>query len=116
MSCRWFLGVVPLLLLPACASSGPEPMAQPARYLVAPAPVYPEASRRAQEAGTVTLRVQVKADETLGFIDVKSSSGFARLDAAAIQAVKKASFAAAKSTSGKRIDSVLVVPISFKRD
>lgn len=115
MSFRWYLGVLPLLLV-ACVSSGPEPMSQPARYLVAPAPVYPEASRRNHEAGTVTLRVQVKADETLGFIDVKSSSGFARLDAAAVESVKKASFAAAKTASGKRIESVLVVPISFKRN
>jgi periplasmic protein TonB len=100
-------------LLAGCAS-GPEPVVQPARYVVAPVPVYPAASRRNQEQGTVALRVQVKADESVGFVDVKTGSGFARLDAAAVEAVKRARYSAAKTKSGKSVDSVLVVPISFK--
>ncbi|HEX3142288.1 MAG TPA: energy transducer TonB [Rhizobacter sp.] len=101
------------LLLSGCAS-GPEPVVQPARYVVAPTPVYPAASRRNKEQGAVALRVQVKADESVGFVDVKSGSGFARLDAAAVEAVKRAKYSAAKTKSGKSVDSVLVVPISFK--
>jgi protein TonB len=101
------------LLLGGCAS-GPEPVVQPARYVVAPAPVYPAASRRNQEQGTVALRVQVRADESLGFVDIKSGSGFARLDAAAVEAAKRAKYSPAKTKSGKSVDSVLVVPISFK--
>jgi len=102
-------------LLSACAS-GPEPVVQAARYVVAPAPLYPAASRRNQEQGTVTLRVQVRADESVGFVDVKAGSGFARLDAAAVDAVKRAKYAAAKTKSGKSVDSVLVVPVAFKLD
>ncbi|MBX3622365.1 MAG: energy transducer TonB [Rhizobacter sp.] len=109
---RWAASLC-LAMLAAC-SSGPEPVVQPARYVVAPAPVYPLAARRAEEQGTVTLRVQVKADNSLGFIDVKTSSGSPRLDAAAIEAVKRARFASAKTRSGQGADSVLVVPIQFK--
>jgi protein TonB len=85
------------LLLAGCASSGPEPVVQPARYVVAPAPVYPAASRRNKEQGAVALRVQVKADESVGFVDVKTGSGFARLDAAAVEAAKRARYSAAKT-------------------
>lgn len=111
---RWLLWLA-MALLSGCAS-GPEPVVQPARYVVAPAPTYPAASRRNQEQGTVTLRVQVRADESVGFVDVKTGSGFARLDAAAVDAVKRARFAAAKTKSGKSVDSVLVVPVAFKLD
>jgi protein TonB len=112
---RWLVGLSGALLLAACAS-GPEPVVQPARYVVAPAPVYPVVSRRNQEQGTVVLRVQVRADDSVGFVDLKTGSGSARLDAAAVEAVKRAKFAAAKTRSGKGTDSVLVVPITFKID
>jgi protein TonB len=102
-----------LSLIVGCAS-GPEPVVQPARYVVAPAPVYPPAARRARERGTVVLRVQVRADDSVGFVDVQTSSGYARLDAAAIDAAKRARFASAKTRSGKGVDSVLVVPVQFK--
>jgi protein TonB len=111
---RWFPWLA-MALLSGCAS-GPEPVVQPARYVVAPAPVYPAASRRNQEQGIVTLRVQVRADESVGFVDVKAGSGFARLDAAAVDAAKRAKYAAAKTKSGKGVDSVLVVPVAFKLD
>jgi protein TonB len=114
MFSRWCLPCVAALLA-ACAS-GPQPVVQAAGYVVAPAPAYPAASRRNQERGTVMLRVQVLANETVGFVDVKTSSGFPRLDAAAVEAVKRARFSAAKTQSGKGVDSVLVVPITFKLD
>ncbi|MEO8155498.1 MAG: TonB family protein [Rhizobacter sp.] len=110
---RWLLFLSALLA--ACAS-GPGPVVQVARYMVAPAPVYPSVSRRNQESGVVMLRVQVKADDSVGFVDVKTGSGFARLDAAAVEAVRRAKFSAAKTKSGKGVDSVLVVPVNFKLD
>jgi protein TonB len=104
--------------LAACSSAPrapkPDPVVENARYVVAPAPVYPPASRRAKEKGTVVLRVQVKADDSIGFIDLQTGSGFPRLDAAALDAVKRAKFAAAKTQSGKGVDSVLIVPVQFK--
>lgn len=107
------LAFAALTLLAACAA-GPDPVVQPARYVVAPAPVYPLAARRAEEEGRVMLRVQVRADDSVGFVDVQTSSGSPRLDAAAVDAVKRARFAAARTKSGKGADSVLVVPIRFK--
>lgn len=108
----WLLASL-LSVLAACAS-GPDPVVQPARYVVAPAPVYPLAARRAEEEGRVMLRVQVRADDSIGFVDVQTSSGSPRLDAAAVEAVRRARFAAAKTKAGKGADSVLVVPIRFK--
>jgi protein TonB len=108
--------VLPMALGLAACASGPEPVVQPAKYRVAPAPVYPAAARRNQESGSVTLRVQVRADDSVGFIDVKTGSGSARLDAAAVEAVKRAKYSAAKTKSGKGVDSVLVVPINFNID
>lgn len=113
---RWWMVLSSSALLLAACASGPEPVVQPARYVVAPTPVYPTASRRNQEQGTVMLRVQVRADDSVGFVDVKTGSGSARLDAAAVEAVRRAKFAAAKTKSGKGADSVLVVPVTFKID
>ncbi|MBT9526130.1 MAG: TonB family protein [Rhizobacter sp.] len=113
---RWWVVLSSSALLLAACASGPEPVLQPARYVVAPTPVYPTASRRNQEQGTVMLRVQVRADDSVGFVDVKTGSGSARLDAAAVEAVRRAKFAAAKTKSGKGVDSVLVVPVTFKID
>jgi len=70
-------------------------------------------SKRLNEQGTVILRVLVKSDGTAGHIEVKSSSGFPRLDQAAIDAVKKWRFNPATS-DGKSIEEWYQVPIPFK--
>jgi protein TonB len=63
-------------------------------------PVYPPASRRAGEEGQVHLRVLV--DESGRPIEVKilRSSGFDRLDEAAVTALKRWVFAPARQGSG----------------
>lgn len=70
-------------------------------------------SQRRSEQGTVILRVLVKSDGTAGSVEVKSSSGFTRLDQAAIDAVKTWRFNPATS-DGKAIDEWYQVPIPFK--
>ena len=52
-------------------------------------PEYPPASRRAGEAGTVTLQVFVKEDGRAGEVKVAKSSGFEKLDEAAIKEVQR---------------------------
>jgi len=56
-------------------------------HLHNPAPPYPVLSRRLGEQGRVLLRVRIEADGSASAAQVYGSSGFARLDQAAQQAV-----------------------------
>lgn len=58
-------------------------------------PIYPPASRRAGEHGTVRLKVLVDTRGRPSTIEIAQSSGFERLDAAAKEAVRKWRFVAA---------------------
>lgn len=76
-------------------------------------PVYPATSRRLGEEGTVRLRVLVDERGRPKDVDVLNSSGFDRLDRAAIDAVKRWRFRAA--TDGTRaISTWTQVAITFK--
>lgn len=55
-------------------------------------PSYPTLSLRKGEEGRVVLNVLVKADGTAGDVNVKKSSGFPRLDTAAVNAVRRWKF------------------------
>lgn len=86
----------------------------PASYSATNAkPVYPAMSKRLNEQGTVVLRVQVRSDGTAGHVEVKSSSGFARLDQAAIDAVQTWRFNPA-TVDGKAVEEWYQVPITLK--
>ena len=85
-----------------------------ADYLHNPAPTYPSQSRRLKEEGTVLLLVRVSADGAPTEVEVRQSSGFERLDDAALQAVRQWRFVPAKRGSQNVAASVLV-PIQFKR-
>ena len=76
-------------------------------------PEYPKMSLRLGEQGTVVLTVMVKSDGSAGDVEVKSSSGFARLDRAAADAVKTWRFNPA-TVDGKAVDRSYEVPITFK--
>lgn len=52
-------------------------------------PEYPPASRRANEAGTVQLRCYVKEDGRCSEVSVVKSSGYGRLDEAAVKEVQR---------------------------
>lgn len=58
-------------------------------------PTYPSSSRRAGEEGTVRLKVLVDEKGRPRDVAVAASSGFARLDQAAMEAVRKWRFVAA---------------------
>lgn len=108
--------------IPAAPAPAPVPAALPmtaakfdADYLHNPKPAYPSFSRRAGEEGKVLLRVKVGADGTALELDIKQSSGFARLDAAAKEAVAKWRFVPAKR-GDEAIESWVTVPITFALD
>jgi protein TonB len=76
----------------------PPPVAKPAIPRTAPKsdprrplsqPEYPPSSRRAGEAGTVILEVYVLETGRVGEARVKQSSGYPRLDEAAVREVKR---------------------------
>jgi len=60
-----------------------------ASYLNNPPPVYPAVSRRLNEQGLVVLRMLIGTDGLPQTGEVKQSSGFERLDQAAIKTVAR---------------------------
>ena len=81
---------------PAVAEAAPTelptampPLVESIEYLRTAPPVFPKESQRRREYGTVVLLVLVDARGRPTQIDVERSSGFARLDAAARNAVEK---------------------------
>jgi protein TonB len=58
-----------------------------AAYLNNPPPEYPRLSRRFNEQGRVVLRVLIGIDGAAAKAEIGASSGYERLDSAALQAV-----------------------------
>ena len=81
-------------------------------YLQNPKPNYPTISSRLGEAGTVTLWVAVNATGTVDDLGILRSSGFARLDAEALKAVKLWRFTPARR-GGQAVADKVSVPIEF---
>jgi protein TonB len=80
---------------PAPPAPPPPPKVIPAsavQYLEPPVLEYPRASRRAGESGRVLLRVYIDETGLPRQVLLAQSSGFARLDDAALTAMKKARF------------------------
>ena len=75
-------------------------------------PRYPGESRNAREEGTVQLRVVVGVEGSAKEVSVAQSSGYARLDASALEAVRKWRFMPAKQ-GDKLIEGSIVIPVSF---
>lgn len=84
-----------------------------AAYLRNPPPEYPPVARRRGEAGTVLLSVWVEADGRAGEVSVRQGSGSARLDRAALEAVRRWRFVPAKN-GGVALASRIEVPIIFR--
>lgn len=76
-------------------------------------PIYPPASRRAGEEGTVRLKVLVDTSGRASNVAVTQSSGFPRLDQAAMEAVRKWRFVAATDGTNK-IQAYTQVAVTFK--
>jgi protein TonB len=83
-----------------------------ADYLDNPAPGYPSRSKRDGEQGKVLLRVLVNSNGFPDKVEVSKSSGFARLDNAALQAVEHWKFVPARQGTQAIVASV-IVPVSF---
>jgi len=80
-----------------------------------PVPEYPPRSRRLGEEGLVLLEVEVLPDGRAGEVRVLQSPGIPRLVAAAIEAVRKATFKPAL-LEGLPVRSLVEIPIRFRLD
>lgn len=83
-----------------------------AEYLNNPAPAYPRLSRQLGEQGKVLLRVRVTTEGRTAQIVEAQSSGSARLDEAARQAVRQWRFVPAQR-GGRAVEAWVLVPIVF---
>jgi len=95
--------------------NGDAPVVPPdfsADQLNNPGPRYPAASRRAHEEGTVMLKVLVAPDGRAQELSVATSSGFRRLDDAALATVKRWAFLPAKK-AGQAVSAWVLVPVTF---
>lgn len=105
---------------PQVVEAPPAPSAPPKmipasalQYLEAAPPEYPRASRRLNEAGTVLLRVYIDERGLSASVQVSRSSGFARLDEAALAAVKKWRFKP-YAENGQPMAGWAVIPVIFE--
>jgi protein TonB len=102
---------------PPKSSNEPQQVAESlprfdADYLNNPAPAYPSLSRRLREQGVVLLRVYVLPSGLPDVVELKTSSGSARLDESALSAVRRWKFTPAQS-AGRSVGAWVVVPIAF---
>lgn len=93
-----------------------EPVIEPPRfgaaYLNNPAPNYPPLARRLGEQGRVLLKVLVSENGLAESVQLDTSSGYEKLDRAAMEAVKKWSFIPAKR-SNQPVSAYVLVPVKF---
>lgn len=102
--------------VPVPLTAAPVVLASAARfdadYLNNPKPHYPSASRRLREEGEVMLRVRVSAAGLAENVEIKHSSGFIRLDQAAVDAVTRWRFVPARR-GDEAVAAWVQVPITF---
>lgn len=105
----------PVVAAPAQAEAAAPVVAArfDAAYLRNPPPAYPALSRSNGESGRVLLRVRVSAKGEPESVELAAGSGHARLDEAALAAVRRWRFVPARQ--GERaIAATVTVPIIFK--
>lgn len=110
---------------PIAVAPAPTPVAPPvasapaptqprfdADYLDNPKPPYPSISRRMGEQGRVVLRVRVDAQGLPIDVQLHASSGSERLDASALQTVRRWKFIPAR-LGNDAVAATVLVPIAF---
>ncbi len=76
------------------------------------APGYPSTSRRLGEEGKVVLRIELDEDGNVAAVHIAESSGFARLDGAAVEAVRNWRCNPARR-DGQAVRAVALQPFKF---
>ena len=91
--------------------TGKRSVAKP-DYLRNPPPKYPAESRKLREEGVVLLKVSVTAEGRAADVQLQRSSGFPRLDEAALRAVRRWEFNPAR-VGVTPVACVVEVPVRF---
>ncbi|QCB36693.1 TonB family protein [Sphingobium sp. PAMC28499] len=114
----------PMITVPGPPSSSPVVAPSPAiesvgdlssKMIAADPPRYPNESRRKHEEGTVLLTVLVAIDGSVADISVARSSGFDRLDRAALSAVRRWKWSPTRrSGEAVMIRGVVEIPFILK--
>lgn len=102
-------------ITPAVTAAESEALQSPrfkADYLDNPPPSYPPLSRKLHEEGRVLLRVRVSAQGHAEQVTLQQSSGFARLDERAVEAVRRWQFVPARRAL-QSVAAWVLVPIQF---
>lgn len=100
---------------PSAPAAPPAPVIPPnfnADYLNNPPPAYPALSRRMGEEGKVVLRVFVNEQGLPAKVELRTSSGFSRLDSVALETVRQWKFVPARR-GDQAVAAWVLVPISF---
>jgi len=108
----------PEVVAESTIASEPPPVIPPrfnADYLQNPAPAYPALARRMHEQGRVLIRVLVSIDGLPERVELKTSSGFTRLDHSALETIRNWKFVPARQGEQK-VAAWVVVPITFTLD
>ncbi len=106
------------LALSACRATPKECTRKdivPPKELRRPSVQYPPASQNDGEEGTVTLLLAVQTDGSISDIRIARSSGYQRLDAAAVRSLRQAKFQPA-TCHGKPIAVRIHQSFVFKID
>lgn len=93
----------------------PEPVVPPsadAQEVNNPAPAYPAISKKLKEEGTVLLTILVTKEGRVAEVQIKTSSGYKRLDDAAVRAIKRWKFNPA-TQAGEPIDYWYEIDFEF---
>ena len=100
-------------MAPAAAPPAPKMIPPSAvQYLVEPPLQYPRASRKLKESGRVIVRVFVDEGGLPRVVQVRTTSGFPRLDEAGIAAVEKARFKP-YTENGRATAGWALIPLDF---
>ncbi|MFG6412351.1 energy transducer TonB [Roseateles sp. DC23W] len=107
---------------PAPPAPAPAPVAAPGPRQIAPSAVryqklpdlhFPALSKRAREEGTVVLRITVDATGRLKQATVHKSSGFDRIDQAALQDIRTARFMPYME-NGQPVEWQTLAPLAYE--
>lgn len=96
------------------APAGPKQIAPSAvRYVKLPDLNFPALAKRAREQGTVVLRITVDVNGRLKEASVHRSSGFERIDQAALSDIRSARFAP-HMEDGKAVEWQTLAPLAYE--
>ena len=96
------------------APAGPKQVPPSAvRYVKLPDLNFPALSKRAREQGTVVLRITVDVNGRLKQVTVHRSSGFERIDQAALKDILSARFAP-QTEDGKPVEWQTLAPLAYE--